>query len=614
MNSRLRKSVLQPGCGVKGGQHLAGAVRLFRFCLFALLATLQPAQALELDEIAQLAKGGAAELALNLLQKEQAPFDEDASRWMRQERLRIRIMEEYGRWQPLADSLAELPEELPVEFRDWAQGRRARALIMSGHYAEARGLLRGLIWNAAQEVLPEQLAAQRQLVIQSYLLEGRIDDAYAAMLRFHQDYGDGDREAILMRVRVLLASGRPAESRPLLQQLGDDPLARALLLLAALRDGQEPAAIHARAGELAAAHGVSAPERFLLYGTMAEAAHSEQSTGQEIIALEKWFRLEPVDKAWVPLFSISADTLWDSYLAYARYVGNREQLLLGNDDAWFAAAEGTDKRYPVRIRSLYALLALNAYQPGNRARAHQALVERLLELDNGMALVQQLYLHSRRFDERHPVPPQVAYTLVDQAIRDGDLPQASRLMQHLPEPPGDTARFAWQMRRAKVFILAGEYEQTVALLTALLPHAGGLSEGQRDQLVQLLFDLQTVGQHERAFRLLEQLYDNTPNFKLRRELLYWMGDSRQAQQQYAEAARLYLRSATLIDNASMDPWAQTARYQAAQNLARAKMAGDAEYIYRQLLRITESPERRAVLRHELEQLRLQRAAAQDGGG
>jgi uncharacterized small protein (DUF1192 family) len=49
-------------------------------------------------------------------------------------------------------------------------------------------------------------------------------------------------------------------------------------------------------------------------------------------------------------------------------------------------------------------------------------------------------------------------------------------------------------------------------------------------------------------------------------------------------------------------------------LAKAKMAGDAEYIYRQLLKITESPERRAVLRHELEQLRLQRATAQDGDG
>ena len=292
-------------------------------------------------------------------------------------------------------------------------------------------------------------------------------------------------------------------------------------------------------------------------------------------------------------------------------MGNREQLLLGNDAAWFSAAEKTDRRYPVRIRSLYALLAESAHQQPDRERAHQALVERMLELDNGMALVQQLYLYSKRFDERHPVPAVVAYTLVDQAIRDGDLSQASRLLQHLPEPPGDTARFAWQMRRAKVFILAGEYERTVSMLKALMPQANSLNDEQHDQLVQLLFDLQTVGQHEQAYLLLEQLYNSTPNFKLRRELLFWMGDSRQAQQQYAEAARLYLRSATLNDNASMDPWAQTARYKAAQNLGKAKMLRDAEYIYRQLLRVTENPERRAVLRHELEQLRLQQAASND---
>lgn len=609
MNSILRQEViLRSVHGVKGGQHPQGAVRLLRFGLLALLLSYQPAFALELDEIAQLAKGGAAELALNMLQKEQPPFNENARQWMRWERVRIRIMEEHERWQPLADSLADLPADVSDEFRDWAQSRRARALIMSGHFAEARHLLRGLIWDQEGDVDPGQLAAYRKLVMQSYLHEGLIDDAYAAMLRFHQDYGDGDREAILLRVRVLLASGRPAESRPLLDQLGKDAIARALMLLAALRDGQNPSTIYAQAKTLSEADGVSPEELFLLYGTMAEAAHVEQSTAQEIIALEKWFLHERIGKDWEQLFSMNADTLWDSYQAYARHVGNREQLLLGNDAAWFKAAEKTDRLYPVRIRSLYALLAESARQQADRELAHQSLVKRMLEVDNGMALVQQLYLHSKRFDEQHPVPAAVAYILVDQAIRDGDLTQASRLMQHLPEPPGDTARFAWQMRRAKVFILAGEYERTVSMLSALMPMADSLSEEQRDQVIQILFDLQTVGQHESAYRLLEDLYNTVPNFKLRRELLFWMGDSRQAQEQYAEAARLYLLSATLIDNASMDPWAQTARYQAAKNLTKAKMLRDAEYIYRQLLKITENPERRAVLRHELEQLRLQQAS------
>jgi hypothetical protein len=91
---------------------------------------------------------------------------------------------------------------------------------------------------------------------------------------------------------------------------------------------------------------------------------------------------------------------------------------------------------------------------------------------------------------------------------------------------------------------------------------------------------------------------------LRRELLFWMADSRKAQSLHAEAARLYLQSATLSDNNSMDPWAQTARYQAAKSLGEAGMAKDAVYIYQQLLRITENPERRSVLRHELQQLRL----------
>jgi TolA-binding protein len=573
-----------------------------------LLCSAAPAAALELDEIAKLAKGGASQLALQLLEREQPDPAEAQSAWMRWERMRVRIMSEHGDWEALAQRLAKQPEGLPGAFVDWARVHRARALLMSGRYADARQLLRALIWRQEPVLEAQQLAHYRHLVMQSYLHEGRIEDAYAAMLRFHQDYGEGNREAQLLRARVLLASGRAGESRPLLERLGDDPIARALLLLARLRSGERPAVVLEQAQAQADAAQGSAEARYLLYGTMAEAAAAGDNPAREIIALERWFRVEEVDRVWARLFHLTPDSLWQGYQAYAKRVGNREQLLLGNDEAWFRAAQNTDARYPVRIRSIYALLAENAYQAAERERAHRALIEHLLKLDNGMALVQQLYLHSLRFGGEHPVPAAVAYPLVDQAIREGDLRQASRLLQHLPEPPGDTARFAWQMRRAKVFILAGEFARTSELLTTLLPQAASLEDGQRDQFVQLLFDLQTVGEHERAYQLLAELYQRTPNYKVRRELLFWMGDSRQGQQQYAEAARLYLLSATLIDNASMDPWAQTARYQAAQSLTKARMLEDAASLYRQLLKVTESPERRAVLRRELEQLLLQQAA------
>jgi len=595
--------------GTKGGMSHTGGSRLFYAVFMVFLLTIaRPAAALGLDEIAKLAKGGAAQLALKLLDKEQPNYREAGSDWMRWERMRVRIMEEHADWQALASSLAKLPDGLPAEFAAWAQGRRARALLMSGHFAESRQLLRSLIWRQDNPPDDKRLTYYRHLVMQSYLHEGRIEDAYAAMLRFHQDYGDGDREAILLRARVLLASDRAGESRPLLEQFGDDPIAHALLLLARLRDGDKPAVIIAAARKQAEAQKENAEARYLLYGTMAEAAVDDGNPAQQIIALENWFRVERVGKVWSQLFHLNADSLWDAYLAYAKRIGNREQLLLGNDEAWFKAAENTDSRYPVRIRSLYALLGESAYQAADRERAHKALVDNMLTLDNGISLVQQLYLHAKRFDVQHPVPASVAYLLVDEAIREGDLSQASRLMQQLPEPPGDTARFAWQMRRAKVFILAGEYNRTVSLLGAIVSQSASLSDEQRDQLIQLLLDLQTVGEYEQAYQLLSSLYQHTPSYKLRRELLFWMGDSRKEQGQYAEAARLYLLSATIIDNASMDPWAQTARYNAAQSLAKADMLDDAAYIYRQLLKVTENPERRAVLRHELEQLLLKHAA------
>jgi hypothetical protein len=89
-----------------------------------------------------------------------------------------------------------------------------------------------------------------------------------------------------------------------------------------------------------------------------------------------------------------------------------------------------------------------------------------------------------------------------------------------------------------------------------------------------------------------------------------MGDSRLAQHNYVEAAQLYLRSATLSDYESMDPWAQTARYKAASTLAEGGMLADAAHIYSHLLRVTENPERRAVLIRELEQIRMREAAAE----
>lgn len=600
---------LQPADTVQNGHFLRGSARFaFVLLLFFTLIFSPAALALELAEISRLAKGGASQLALSLISQHQPAYEDHASQWQRWERVRVRIMQEHGRWAELAAHIDAYPAELPQEFRAWSEMRHANALIQAGHYAASRQLLRALIWQGTGEGGADgRLSQLRQLVMQSYLEQGRIQDAYAAVLRYQQDYGEQDSEALILRAKVLLAAGRAGESLAVLQRAKSDGVVDALKALASLRSGSDAEKLLKQA-RTASVESEEEQLRWLWLGVMGEAAVKLRDSASLVIALERMLPLTAstqVTGSERRLFSFSADQLWQAYLDYANRVGNREQILLGDDKAWSTLAEQTDARYPVRKRSLYALLALKGMDSGVRDKSHQALLTLFDEMgEDGVTLLRRLYLESARYGQARSLPQSIAYRLVDEAIGDADLTLASRLLQQLPQPPGGTARFAWQMRRAKVFLLAGDYEEADKLLSLLMPDMASLGDGQRDQVVQLLFDLQAVHQHERAYRLLAQFFDNVPGIKLRRELLFWMADSRKAQQRHDDAARLYLQSATLSDNNSMDPWAQTARYQAAKSLSEAGHNSDAAHIYRQLLRVTENPERRSVLRHELQQLRL----------
>jgi hypothetical protein len=67
---------------------------------------------------------------------------------------------------------------------------------------------------------------------------------------------------------------------------------------------------------------------------------------------------------------------------------------------------------------------------------------------------------------------------------------------------------------------------------------------------------------------------------------------------------LYLQSAMLPAPDSMDPWAQTARFNAAGSLQESGLVDDARRIYEELLSVTEDATRRSVLNHKVQQLWL----------
>ena len=131
-----------------------------------------------------------------------------------------------------------------------------------------------------------------------------------------------------------------------------------------------------------------------------------------------------------------------------------------------------------------------------------------------------------------------------------------------------------------------------------------MPRAQVDRLLQVIFDLQTLESHSQAIKLLQKVLVKSQDAVVQREIFFWIADSYKANENHMLAARHYMKSATHIAEKDMDPWAQTARYQAAVSLAKAGLLNDARTMYKQLLEVTKEPARRAVLRHELQKLWL----------
>ncbi|WP_459868534.1 tetratricopeptide repeat protein [Endothiovibrio diazotrophicus] len=559
-----------------------------------------------MDELVDLARSGAPGLALQLMDQGQPALEQDATGWMGWERARIETLLANGRQERVVERVGALPEGLPDYFRQWAATQRAAALLDLGKSGEARERLRRLIWSTGEPPPPEVMAGWRRLVIRSYLLEGRVEDAHAAMLRYQQDYGDGGEEWRRLRARVLIRAGRFDDALQLLDgDKGDE--GQLLYLLAGLRLDQEDAeAVRRAAVRIADAANSAVGARSMAQLLAAEAAEKGEDTERSIRALEQLFGGHQLEKSLGELFDLDVGRLWRDYEALGSRLGNERQLLIGQDEEWFQAARSQIKRHPTRAAALFTVLAFNARDPQRAVAAHLQLVRLIGDDSAGRRLVRRLYLEAPRFPTLESVPEVVRFLLLDHALADGDIPLASRLMASLPRPPAGSDADEWSLRRARVLILGGQDGAGIELLEGMLAGEASLPAERIDRLLQVLFDLQAVGRHREAVGLFRRLLVRGADDRQRREIYYWLGDSHKALGEYAEAARLYLKSAGLFDPYALDQWAQSARYAAAEALAEAGLADDARVLYQRLLAVTKDPARKAVLRHKLQELWLVR--------
>lgn len=573
---------------------LTGTCRL----LLLLVVFAAPAWAAdpELARIERLASGGATELALKLLDEGQARIT-DTETWARWEQVRMELLANAERWQALLDRADNLPVKIPPAFSQWARSQQARAAIHLHEGQRAIGILRRLIWSAGKET--DELPDWRRLLVRAYLDAGLPRDAATAVLRYEQDYGPTDSDWRRLRARVLLANDRPQEARAL---LGEDRAAeaQALYLLAAMRSGAlTPAAAAKRA--IAAAQDKATPRgsRAELWAMAAQAQAARGDYEEQIRALSNAVAaggssgLLPADGA----------RLWQVLREYGRVLGNQRQLLTGDDQHWLGAAAAVADQHPLQAAALYAVLATTGSAAGRRT-AHGRLAELLEAQPQGVALLQAMYIRRNPVADLSDLPAPVCHRLADVALSNSDFALASRLMGNLSEPPAGVDQWFWQLRRARILVLGGDYEGGADALQQLLKQNRDLSREQLDRLMQVLFDLQRVGAHQRALELFAKLPLPQDDLKLRREVLYWRADSRKALGQYAKAAQLYLESAWLPGAKEADQWSQTAQYQAADALAQAGMTNDARRIYDRLLAMTTDPGRRAVLHSRLQQLSL----------
>jgi hypothetical protein len=559
----------------------------------------------KLDMLKNISAAGAPVLTLKMLDQAQPGIDADLYEWILWEQERYTILSQWQEWNELLIRIENLPSDLPEQFRYQAATYKIRAYLEIGQTETARRLLREQLWLSSAGAAPEY-QTWRRLVISSYLKDGRLEDARIAMLRFNQDFDTRDEAWVILRATVLIRSGRYDQAIQVLQGM-DSWQARLTSLLAQYRAQQyDPKALWAVLKKQVAKPEFEVGEQATLWA-LAYFAGQQMSAVDRVVALEQVFKADSVTP--LELFQLPPDQLWAAYIEYAQLVGNRAELLIGDDTRWLDLAKNVGASTPVKARSLFALLMLQSPDQNIINAAAEGYMQSFQAVEEPeQHLLNQMFNHSEAFSNAERIPPLIRYQLVDLALKSADIKEATRQMSGLDAYPVGSDRFKWQLRQARVLILGGRYEEGNSILQTLISEYLEPTTENTDRILQVLFDLQTVNLHEQAIMHFNRLLRLPIEPKQHREILFWIADSFKSLEKYDQAALLYLQSAMLPGPLSMDLWAQTGRFNAAESLQKSGLVDDARRIYKELLRVTTDPARRSLLNHNIQQLWLNQSA------
>jgi hypothetical protein len=308
--------------------------------------SLSIAQSLYADGLTRLA------LARVVRDQPQTPAAADWTEW---ESLRLTLLSQLGQTGELLDRVKLAPRNAPKEFVQKLYGHAAWAHLERNEGVVARAYLARLLWQFPLTSADHQWA--RRLVIQSYLVEHKSDEAYRAMLRYQQDFSPLPKDVAMLFVQGLLGEGEVTEAMTWVADL--DPASAASLRLQLRAGLLEPAAAMKRAQAAARTRPAEAAD---YAGVVADAAKLVGNERLRIQALE-----DQLDAAAKP--ASVADELWRTSIAQGEAAGNRAQLLQGDDASWLSLAAGTSAAEPEEGRAIYAYVVARSPNPETRELA-----------------------------------------------------------------------------------------------------------------------------------------------------------------------------------------------------------------------------------------------------
>lgn len=472
-------------------------------------------------------------------------------------------------------------------------------LLRSGLPHEARKVFEILRDEIADDSGIRQQVVER--IVRAYFNEGRYTEALRAAEAVSLEYSPDQPSWLVLHASIALAADQPQAAAAILKGLSSIE-ARLWEVLASWQARLIPSgsALIAIGQIKIPADDIGATA--LRSAMIAKIADTPKYANTRALALETLAQGTASLPAFLQLDSMAR--LVETYSELAESLFSQEGLSLDEPDGITAYLNRPVSQSDIRRRALAVTLLLQT--PGSALSGALSLwlMRHLMEADLSH-LIPMFFIDSGLGMDVEQLPAEAIMLLVDDALRRDDLPLAAQLQSLIDAPPTGVDHGAWTVRTARIFILGGEAQRGAEQLGEWLSGIKQMAPDSLDRVMQIMFDLQFIGEHQLALTLFEIAAPLAQTEGHRRELFFWSAQSWYAVGNFALAAAYYLESARLAGE--QNPfWEKSALYQAAQALETGLFFDDAAKVYKALLGSSPDPKMQAKLRYRLAQLQRQR--------